>query len=195
MSGEGKGKRLRPGRDNRIVLLGCALLASLAFAAPPPELPLRGTAQLAFTPGDDAGALVVAAIERAEVQILLQAYSFTHRAIADALVAAKKRGLDVRVIADQEQEASIATSLVRYLAEHGVPVWLDGQHAAAHNKVMVIDAGRPDAAVVTGSFNFTHAGQYRNAENLLILRGDAPLAAAYAANWQRHRAHSIPLRP
>ncbi|NTV94353.1 MAG: phospholipase D family protein [Thiobacillus sp.] len=166
-----------------------------ALASPPLELTLQGTAQVAFTPGDDAGALVAEAVGQAKAQILVQAYSFTHKAIAEALVAAKKRGVDVRVIADQEQDRHVATTQVGWLAGQGVPVWLDGQHGAAHDKVMVIDAGRPDAAVITGSFNFTHAAQYRNAENLLILRGNPLLAEAYAANWRRHRAHSLPVRP
>jgi len=175
------------------------LLAALtgvpALASPPLEFNLQGRAQVAFTPGDDAGALVVEAIAQAKRQVLVQAYSFTHRAIAEALVTARRRGVEVLVIADHDQDAHVATTKIGYLAAQGIPVWLDAMHAAAHNKVMVIDAGRPDAAVITGSFNFTHAAQYRNAENLLILRGNPLLAEAYAANWRRHRIHSLPVRP
>jgi len=173
----------------------CLLLATTpALASPPLELTLQGTAQVAFTPGDDIGALIVAAIDRAKQQILVQAYSFTHREIAEALIAAKKRGIDVQVIADHDQDARVATTQIGYLVERGVPLHLDAMHPAAHNKVMVIDAGGADPAVITGSFNFTHAAQYRNAENLLILRGNPLLAEAYAANWRRHRAHSLPVR-
>ncbi|MDD4880428.1 MAG: phospholipase D family protein [Gallionellaceae bacterium] len=172
-----------------------ALAGAPALASPPLEFSLQGRAQVAFTPGDDAGALVVATLAQAKRQILVQAYSFTHRAIAEALVAARKRGIDVQVIADHDQDAHVATTQIGYLAAQGVPVWLDAMHSAAHNKVMVIDAGRPEAAVITGSFNFTHAAQYRNAENLLILHGNPLLAEAYAANWRRHRAHSLPVRP
>lgn len=178
----------------RLVLL-LALAAGPALASPPLEFSLHGTAQVAFTPGDDAGALVVTAIDQAKTQILVQAYSFTHRAIAEALVAARQRGVDVQVIADREQDRTIDTSRIGYLAEHGVSVYLDGEHAAAHNKVMIIDNGRPDAALIIGSFNFTTAAQYRNAENLLILRGNPLLTEAYAANWRRHRTHSLPLHP
>lgn len=172
-----------------------ALLGGTVFAATPPILPARGSVQVAFSPEDDAGALIVDAIRHARSQILVQAYSFTHRAIAAALVSARQRGIDVEVVADREQSETIRTSRIDYLAEHGVPVYLDGEHAAAHNKVMVIDAGQPEATVITGSFNFTSAAQYRNAENLLILRDDPTLADAYAANWRRHRAHSLPLQP
>jgi phosphatidylserine/phosphatidylglycerophosphate/cardiolipin synthase-like enzyme len=163
-------------------------------AGEPLLLAARGTAQVAFTPGDDAGDLVVDAIRKARKQILVQAYSFTHRGIAEALAEARRRGIDVQMIADRQQMETIATSLVVWLDQQGVPVWIDADHAAAHNKVMVIDNGTADAAVITGSFNFTHAAQFRNAENLLILRGHATLAEAYAANWRRHKIHSLPLR-
>jgi len=177
-----------------VAVLALSGVAALS-AAEPLTLSARGEVQVAFTPGDDAGALVVAAIHQARRQILVQAYSLTHKDIAEALVAAKRRGLEVLVIADRQQMETIATSLVAWLAEQGVPVWIDADHAAAHNKVMVLDAGTPQATLITGSFNFTHAAQHRNAENLLVLRGNAPLAEAYAANWRRHRIHSLPLHP
>jgi phosphatidylserine/phosphatidylglycerophosphate/cardiolipin synthase-like enzyme len=180
-----------------VVGLAALLLASatLAAASPPLELAARGSVQVAFTPGDDAGALVVDSIRRARRHILVQAYSFTHQAIADALIAARRRGVEVSVIADLEETERLENSLIGDLARNGVTVYLDGQHLAAHNKVMVIDADLPQAAVVTGSFNFTYAAQYRNAENLLVLRGNPVLAQAYAANWRRHRIHSLRWRP
>jgi phosphatidylserine/phosphatidylglycerophosphate/cardiolipin synthase-like enzyme len=169
-------------------------LSALAHAGEPLQLSARGSIQVAFTPGDDAASMAIEVIHKAKHQVLVQAYSFTHRDIAQALVDAKRHGIDVRVIADPQQDERGATSLVAWLAEQGVPVWLDGEHAAAHNKVMVIDNATADAAVLTGSFNFTQAAQNRNAENLLLLRGQPALAEAYAANWRRHRMHSLPYR-
>lgn len=138
--------------------------------------------------------MIVEAIAQARRQILVQAYTFTHRAIAEALVSAHKRGVDVRVIADLEQASRVETSRVDWLAEQGIATYLDGQHSAAHNKTMVIDAGLAEAVVITGSFNFTHAAQYRNAENLLLLRDNPALAELYAADWHRHRPHARPVR-
>jgi phosphatidylserine/phosphatidylglycerophosphate/cardiolipin synthase-like enzyme len=57
---------------------------------------------------------------------------------------------------------------------------------------MVIDTETPHPIVVTGSMNFTYSGQFKNAENLLVLRGNKPLADAYAANWQKHKLHARP---
>ncbi|MCP5279147.1 MAG: phospholipase D family protein [Thiobacillus sp.] len=180
-----------------MIRLLLAALVSLASPSPHATEPLalvaRGDIQVAFTPGDDAGALVVNAINRAKREILVQAYGFTHKDIAAALVAAKKRGVEVSLVADRQQAEKLETSLVDWLARQGVPVWIDGDHSAAHNKVMVLDAGTPQPVLITGSFNFTHAAQYRNAENLLVLRDNPLLAQAYAANWRRHRAHSLKL--
>ncbi len=165
-----------------------------ARADEPLLLTARGTAQVAFTPGDDASALVVDAIRKARKQILVQAYGFTHKSIAQALVDARQRGVDVQVIADRQQLESLATTLVPWLAAQDVSIWIDADHAAAHNKVMVIDNGTPEPVLITGSFNFTHAAQHRNAENLLLLRGHGALVEAYAANWRRHKIHALPLR-
>ena len=151
-----------------------------------------GTVQYAFTPGARADAMIIAAIASARQQVLVQAYSFTHRRIADALVSARNRGIDVAVIADHEQTRSNASTVIRDITRSGVPVLLDSQHAAAHNKVIVIDAGDADCAVVTGSYNFTYNAQHRNAENVVILRGNPPLCVAFRDNWLYHKAHSIP---
>jgi len=69
-------------------------------------------------------------------------------------------------------------------------VWLDGNFISAHNKVIVVDAESPGATVVTGSYNYTSAAQYRNAENVLIVRNDPPLAAQYRANLLALRARA-----
>ena len=47
-------------------------------------------------------------------------------------------------------------------------------------------------AVITGSYNWTHAAQVRNAENVLILKGNPPLCAAFRDNWIQHKSHALP---
>lgn len=174
--------------------------AAAAFQPPLPgrqgkTLAATGTIQLAFAPEDDATGLIVRAIGEARQQVLVQAFSFTSREIAAALLAAKRRGVDVKLIADREQMDKTGHGKVRDMAAGGLPTWVDASHVAAHNKVMVIDAGTAGATVVTGSFNFTYGAQAKNAENVLILRGNLPLADAYLANWRHHRDHAFPYRP
>ena len=161
----------------------CAFDASNVIAA-------TGTIEFAFTPGGDAAGLIVRAIDSAKSQILVQAFSFTHRPIADALIRAHRRGLNVQVIADRDQTDAFDASAMQALVHAGVPLYTDADHAAAHNKVMVIDHNGALPVLVTGSFNFTFAAQYRNAEHVLVLRGNPDLTQAFLANWQQHRGHA-----
>ncbi|MBI2312062.1 MAG: phospholipase D family protein [Betaproteobacteria bacterium] len=163
-----------------------------ALAAPGITLQAAGTVQLAFTPGDEADRIVVGAIGKARRQVLVQAFSFTHRRIAEALIAALRRGVDVQVIADRQQAWGISGDLIAKLAAAGVQVFLDGDHEAAHSKAMVIDQGFSEGVVITGSYNFTYAAQYRNAENLVVFHGHSAVVDAYFANWKRHREHAEP---
>lgn len=176
----------------RKALLGLVLLFASTAEAQIPAYPAQGTVQLAFTPWDNAEAMIVDGIRRARHQILVQAFSFTSRTLANALIAAKRRGVDVQVIADREQTFGGEASRIPDLVQAGIPVMLEVRYQSAHNKVMVIDAGTADAAVVTGSYNWTYAAQHKNAENVLILRHNPDVANAYAANWMRHFTDALP---
>lgn len=55
-------------------------------------------------------------------------------------------------------------------------------HAVIHDKIVVVDPFSPDCAVVTGSHNLGYKASYANDENLVIIRGDRDVAAAYTAH-------------
>jgi phosphatidylserine/phosphatidylglycerophosphate/cardiolipin synthase-like enzyme len=166
--------------------------SALPASRTPPVLAARGTVQVAFTPWDDAEGMIADCIRRARHQILVQAFSFTSRTLANALISAKRRGVDVRVMADREQTFGGEASRIPDLVKAGIPVTLEVRYQSAHSKVMVIDADTADAAVITGSYNWTYAAQSKNAENVLILRQNPDIANAYAANWRRHFAGTLP---
>ncbi len=172
-----------------VIALCCA---GGAAGAEPKVFPATGSIEVAFAPWDDAEGMVVRAIAAARKQILVQAFSFTSKPIAAALIAARTRGVDVQVTADREQTFAGEGSRIPELAAAGIPVWLEVRYQSAHNKVMVIDAATKSPAVVTGSANWTAAAARKNAENIMILRDDTRLARAYAANWRRHRADALP---
>jgi phosphatidylserine/phosphatidylglycerophosphate/cardiolipin synthase-like enzyme len=151
-----------------------------------------GSIETAFTPGDRIDNLIIAAIAGAKREVLVNAYSFTQRSIARALVAARKRGVSVQVIADSQQAATLPQNVLNEPAKGGVDVWLDANYQAAHNKVIVVDADTASATTITGSYNFTVAAQWHNAENVLILRDNRDVARAYRDNWLRLKAHATP---
>ena len=156
------------------------------------RLAATGSIETAFTPGDRIDNLVIAAIAAAKREVLVNAYSFTQRRISGALVAARKRGVSVQVIADSQQAATLPQNVLSELVKGGVDVWLDSNYQAAHNKVVIVDADTANATTITGSYNFTVAAQWHNAENIVILRDNREVARAYRDNWLRLKAHATP---
>ena len=140
--------------------------------------------QVYFSPHGGCTEAVVENLNKATNSVLVQAYSFTSAPIAQALVDAKKRRVNVQVILDKSQRTEKYSS-ADFVAHAGIPTFIDAKHAIAHNKIMVID-GR---TILTGSFNFTKAAESNNAENLLVIK-DIELARKYTENWKVHLQHS-----
>ena len=183
------------------LLAGVAVAAAAAAPeagpgqAPTVQLPARGSVEVAFSPWNDPEAALIAAIGEARESILVQAYVFTSKPIARALVAAHKRGLRVEVLLDAEMNRPSSLSVLPQLMEAGIPVAVETRYNIAHNKVIILDpASASHGAVVTGSYNFTRSARVANAENLLILRGNPALVRVFTDNWQRHRAEAQGLR-
>ena len=152
--------------------------AYLSYRAPP-------SITCHFSPKGGCTDMVVREIQNARHEVLVLAYSFTSKGIAQALVDAKMRGLNVEIILDHSHEIEDHSDLPFFL-EQGLAPMIDPAHAIAHNKVMIID-GR---TLVTGSFNFTHQAEVENAENLLILKGYPDLVVAYRKDFANHKAHA-----
>jgi phosphatidylserine/phosphatidylglycerophosphate/cardiolipin synthase-like enzyme len=137
--------------------------------------------------GTTSRGVLVEALAKARTEVRVQAYLLTSRPLTRALLEAYRRGVDVQVLADAEMARRAGGESLQQLAQAGVPVWIETRYAAAHNKVMLIDSGRDRPVLVTGSYNFTWSAQARNAENVLVITGNADLARRYAENWRRHR--------
>jgi len=142
-----------------------------------------------FSPRGGCTEAIVREIDNACETIRVQAYSFTSPVIAQALIEAQRRGVQVEAVLDEDSNRNPARTTGDDIAAAGATVLHDGVHAIAHNKVVIID----DAVVITGSFNFSVAAEESNAENLLVIR-DRELAGKYRANYDRHRAHSAAFR-
>lgn len=142
---------------------------------------------LCFVPnGPACESLLVNTINNTRSSLLIQAYSFTSPPIAEAVVNAFKRGVDVRVIVDKSLVSEKYTSAT-FLKNAGVPVVIDTKPAIAHNKAMIFD----QQSVFTCSFNFTRSAQDRNAENGMVIQGDVDVVKAYTNNWTtRHQLSS-----
>jgi phosphatidylserine/phosphatidylglycerophosphate/cardiolipin synthase-like enzyme len=181
----------------RIALCAASLWLALVLPAEayqaPPVLQAQGTVQAAFAPWDDVEGLIIGALADAQREILVQAYLLTSKKIVAALRQAQQRGVEVKVLLDAARVAAMSSAQKQQanLRESGIAVWGETEYTNAHNKVIIIDAASADAVLITGSYNFTWSAQHKNAENILIVRGNPELAAAYAANWERHRRDAV----
>jgi phosphatidylserine/phosphatidylglycerophosphate/cardiolipin synthase-like enzyme len=157
----------------------------MAVAADRTAVAERSSIKVYFSPNGGCTEAVVSELNNARKTIDVQAYSFTSAPIAEAVAKASERGVKVRVILDKSQQTEKYSSLT-YLQNHNVPTWVDSKHAIAHNKIMIIDG----QTLLTGSFNFTKGAEEKNAENLLVIRGEPELLKQYQANFEEHRGHS-----
>jgi phosphatidylserine/phosphatidylglycerophosphate/cardiolipin synthase-like enzyme len=140
-----------------------------------------------FSPNGGCTEAIVREIGKSSKCVYVLAAQFTYAPIAKALVAAKARGVDVKVVIDQEKNEGEKSEADRLIAGH-VPTFSDGRHHTAHNKVILID----HRLIFTGSFNLTRESEMENAENLLLIDGKSRLVDAYETNFREHLSHATP---
>ena len=136
-----------------------------------------------FSDGDRIAERVIAAINHSQKSIHLSMYDLTQPDIAASLEAAHRRGVEIRIVADEHQSHE-PHSEIPYLASRGIPVRLSrgykGNRSIMHNKFAVFDG----KMVETGSFNWTTSADRYNFENALFI-SDPAVAARYESEFER----------
>jgi hypothetical protein len=134
-----------------------------------------------FSPGGGVRSRIIAEIDQAQSTIDIAIYSFTADAIREALIAAKSRGIAIRIIADSSQ-ADEAGAEIATLENAGFQVkrtsGLSG--GIMHNKYMIIDG----KLLVTGSYNWSANAEDRNYENAVFIQGSS-LTQKYTDDFDR----------
>ena len=166
---------------------GASLAIGLVCACP---MAMSATVTAGFSPDGTAQALVLTTVGQSTRQLDVAAYSFTSKPVAEAILAAKQRGVRIRVMVDDKANRE-KYSAATYLANKGVEVRTNGNYAIQHNKFIVADRD----TVETGSFNCTASADSRNAENVVVLQGIPAISSQYALEFSRLWAESKPLMP
>lgn len=170
------------------LMLLCLATGFAIGAAPDPAAVHKAEVRVHFSPNGGCTDEIVEQLGQAKSDVLVMAYQFTSEPIALALIAAEKRGVEVRIIVDRTQKKD-KDSWIPKCKRAGAECWVDETHAIQHNKVLVIDG----KTVITGSFNFSGSAEKRNAENLVTIRSE-DLAKQYQSNFAKHLEHSKPVR-
>ena len=135
--------------------------------------------QVFFCPQEHCADQLIGHINDANQSIYVVIYSFTHVGISDALIRAKERGVDVRVLFDYDQAAG-SSSVDEKLAAAGIPIVRRNGPGYMHNKFTVIDGN----LVSTGSFNYSNNADTKNDENLVFI-WSAEIAKKYKADFDK----------
>lgn len=170
---------------DRGIVLPPELLASLGLetpdSPPPPPPPPNpdGVVQIYFTtptlvypdvpeervpqPHEQA---LIADIDAAQTSVHVALFEYNLMSLADALIRAQERGLDVQLALDRENlEDPKDAEWAGLVEEAGIPISWQDSTAFLHSKFFIID----EAIVWTGSWNATTNGTYRNNNNILRL--------------------------
>ncbi len=153
----------------RLFSFSCVLAVALAFSY---ALPIT---EVLFSPDDRPKNKLLTLIASAKQKIYAAVYMFTDKDIAQALVIAKQKGVDVRVVVDPTSTVT-KYAQVFMLCKNKIPVFVfdTKQHHSTnprasafaplmHHKFAVIDG-----VIWTGSFNWTISANGRNQENVII---------------------------
>jgi phosphatidylserine/phosphatidylglycerophosphate/cardiolipin synthase-like enzyme len=116
-------------------------------------------------------------INGAQTSIVGAMFEFDIEVVAQALIAAHNRGVDVRLVYDNEHTED--DPQIEEVMDAGIPATPDERSAFMHNKFFVID----NQIVWTGSWNVTLNAAYRNNENAIVIRSTR-LAQNYAAEFE-----------
>jgi len=138
-------------------------------------------------PNNPAGSIeekLINFINAAQVSIHIASFEFNLPRVADALIAAKARGVDVRWVTDDENGLEIDGNANRgqftRLMAAGVEVKDDaGRTALMHNKFWLFDR----QITWTGSTNITVNGIYKQNNNVIVIHSPE-VTEIYEREWE-----------
>jgi len=142
--------------------------------------------EVLYAPEDKPADRLVALYEGARHSIYIATYGLTYPPVVKALVTAKRRGVDVRIITDRgklddrNQRAALET-----LRLAGVPIRINRHDGLMHMKQVVVD----DLVNTSGSMNQTSSAAFYNDERLDILHDTASTQRAkekFLKMWDDH---------
>ena len=157
------------------------------FDSPSIQMPAAGSIEVAFSPSEGSEQLVIKVVDSAKSELRILAYSFTSVPLVNALLRAKKRGVDIRLVADeknnvQDDRSGKARAALSALVNAGIAVRTINAYPIHHDKVIVADR----ETVELGSYNYSEAAAKRNSENVLVNWRNPKLAEVYIAHFERN---------
>jgi mitochondrial cardiolipin hydrolase len=139
------------------------LVDVLSMLAPRPERSVIET-EAYFSPGHDCARQVANLIDRTKRLLDICVFTITDDRISNAIHKAHQRGVQVRIITDDDKSADLGSD-IDGLRDAGIAVRMDRSPAHMHHKFALFDAER----LLLGSYNWTRGAATLNRENLILV--------------------------
>jgi len=141
-----------------------------------------------FSPGDDCpraiGRLLAGASKTADICV----FTITDDRLSDAILDAHRRGVAVRIIADDAKAEDLGSDVERF-ERSGIPTRVDRSPFHMHHKFAILDG----QTLLTGSYNWTRGAARDNEENLIVTT-DPRFLAPFGETFDRLWAKLAPSR-
>ena len=145
-------------------------------------------AEAYFSPGDDCpraiGRLLASAGRTADICV----FTITDDRLSDAILEAHRRGVAVRIIADDAKAEDLGSDVGRF-ERAGIPTRVDRSPFHMHHKFAILDG----ETLLTGSYNWTRGAARDNEENLIVTT-DPRFLAPFQETFDRLWAKLAPSR-
>lgn len=139
-----------------------------------------------FSPQDNfINTVLITLIDNAQDYIYIPTFVLTHKKLSQALINAKARNVDVKVILDATN-ANNDHSAHEMLRQKGIEVKTENYAGKMHSKSVIID----DRYLIVGSMNLSYSGNSRNDENIILIEN--PTLAKYYKNFFEYVWKKIP---
>ena len=160
-------------------------LALLMFAVPA-GAGWSATGEVYYGPDDAPLDRLTTLYRHATRYLYVAVYGLTSPHAVEAMVAAKKRRVDVRLITDVQRIEDVKQrTALHTLQLAGIPILVNAHDGLMHLKQVVID----DEVNASGSMNHTTSGNRYNDERLDVITDHAITAKArekFLAMWNDH---------
>ncbi|GIM47297.1 phospholipase D [Collibacillus ludicampi] len=164
------------------LLTGCSATKSVGVSENTAITSEKSQVEWAFTQAQQhPEKKLIEVINGAKSNLDIAIYSLTQPDIVKAIEKAHERGVQVRIITDQQEaQNKFQAQELKMLREKGIPIKENTHKGLMHLKVTIADK----SVVTTGSFNYTTAASTTNDEVLVVIH-DPEMAKQWEDQFER----------
>ncbi len=116
-----------------------------------------------FSPGTACRDAIIHQLNTADANLKICVFTISDDLITDAIIKAKKRGINILILTDNDKLYDLGSDINR-LAGEGIDIKVDNTSNHMHHKFMLVD----DRILVNGSYNWTRSAAKYNQENIIV---------------------------